>query len=277
MGHLVLGTVIGLLIGLPQLLPALCYWPQSVRSQPHRSLSGRVPLAFLFKGCLMPRTCDRVNGLFFPEVCVFTGWLPLLSAWYAPWSHWHGILLLGILGATGRWMPRGFRLPARFCWLISISLVFLSLHGLPYLPVSKEVLILLVILQVASLMWASWNLLPMEPFCQQWERPSAVFNTALTRWLSSHATGNRVSGLPYPLRTGHINRIRTLGYNGGSRSLWMAQLRPQEGGHDWFEHGRDGKKLDAYGITYAYTYRHLKRPKWLPTPMAHLFRNVHDA
>ena len=277
MGGLVLGTLIGFLLGLPQLLPALQYWPQSIRAKSRTYSGGQVPLSILFKGLLTPRSCDRSHGLFFPEVCIFAGWLPLLSAWYAPVSYWHGVLLLGVLGATGRWMPPGFRLPARFCWLISVSITILGLHGLPYLPVSQVVLILLVGLQAFSLLLASWMLLPMEPFCQRWERPSQVFDTCLTRFLARSL--GRVSGLSYPLRTGQINRIHTLGYNGGSQPTWMQRLRRDRtvdgaGAHDWFLTRGDGTFLDHYGIAYALTSRTLRHPKWKKTSLPWLWQNA---
>ena len=276
MGSLVLGTLIGLLIALPQLIPALRYYPQSVRSLPRRKVLG-VPFRILLNGFLTPRSCDQVRGVFFPEVCVFVGWLPLVSAWYAPLSYWHLFFLLGIAGAMGKWMPPGFRLPARFCWLMSFSVAMLGMKGLAYLPVSPAGLTFLVLLQTLSLILASWKLLPMEPFCQRWERPLMVFDTPLTRLLATSL--GRVSGLPYPLRTGQVNQILTLGYNGGSQPIWMKSLRRDRtsegaGAHDWFLTRGDGQLLDRYGVVYAYTFRPLRHPKWHPTPIRHLSSNT---
>ena len=279
MASLVLGTLIGLGIGLPQVLPALRYYPQSTRSLPHRRHQG-VPLRVLVNGLLTPTPCDQTRGLFFPEVCVFTGWLPLLSAWYAPWSYWHGVLLIGVVGALGHWMPPGFRLPARFCWLIGLSVAMLGLHGLATMALSLRVLTVLILTQAASLLLACWTLLPMSPFCQRWERPSVAFGTPLARYLQHTAHPGRVSGLPYPLRTGQINRIHTLGYNGGSQPRWMARFRRDRnpdgtGAHDWFALNHDGPLLDWYGVRFACTLRPLphRSSKWQPTPFPHLYEN----
>ena len=280
MDDLVLGTVIGLGIALPQLIPALRYYPHSIRSRPRLKERG-IPARVLLKGLLTPRPCDQIHGLFFPEVCVFVGWLPLLAAWFAPLSWWHGVLSVAVLGALSGWVLPGFRLSARFCWLISMSLICLSLNGLSQLPVRQEVTILMVTLQLCSLLLASWKLLPMQPFCQRWERPSVAFGTPVARYLMAALTG-RVSGLSYPLRTGQVNRIQTLGYNGGSQPRWMARLRRDSnpngsGAHDWFASNPDGRLLDWYGVRYAFSYRPLDRlsPKWHLTVIPHLYENVH--
>lgn len=281
MDGLVAGTVIGLVLGLPQLLPALRYYPQSIRSRPRLKERG-IPARVLLKGLLTPRPCDQIHGLFFPEVCVFVGWLPLLTVWFAPLSWWHGVLGVAVLGALSGWAPPGFRLSARCCWIVSISLAFLSLHGLPYLPWDGNTLLLLGVLQLLSLLLASWTLLPMSPFCQRWERPSVACGTPLAQTLMVSAPTGRVSGLSYPLRTGQVNRIQTLGYNGGSQPRWMARLRRDSnphgsGAHDWFASNHDGRRLDWYGVRYAFSYRPLHRlsSKWRLTDVPHLYENLH--
>ena len=122
----------------------------------------------------------------------------------------------------------------------------------------------------------------MLPYCQRWERRSQAFDTPLTRYLQScGGTPGRGSGLPYPLRTGQVNQLHTLGYNGGSQTKWMAEFRHDpdpngSGAHDWFALNEDGEALNAYGVRWAYAYRPLTG-KWKPAGIPHLYENTQAA
>ena len=140
----------------------------------------------------------------------------------------------------------------------------------PLSRLSLPLLGLALCLTATDLLFASSYLWPMRPYCQRWERPSKVFDTPLTRFLAKVKPQGHPSGLPYPLRTGQVNRIRTLGYAGASCPQWMRDTR--RGTHDWFLEDADGKQLDDYNVRFAYTYRPL-RGKWKTTPIPHQYQN----
>ena len=148
----------------------------------------------------------------------------------------------------------------------------LAIQGYLYLStyLTDRQLGILLLLQAWDLSMSVGRLIPTDPYCQRWERPETAYSSPLATFLTGKS--GRVSGLPYPLRTGQVNRIKTLGYNGGSQAQWMADLRGDpnpngSGAHDWFALEEDSDKLDWYGVEYAYTYRPLKQPKWEPTPI----------
>mgnify|MGYP001561317547 CR=1 FL=1 len=290
MQSILLSLGLGFLIASPQLIMSLRYWPQSRRARQgyaDKVAVGNSSWKSLLHGLFLPRTKQWLDGVYYTEYCCYVGYVGLLTACVAPLSYWHGVLLLAILLAMGKHTPLfhwtawlHLRIPARYCYFINLSLAMLAIHGYIYLSTILTVtqLGILLALQVWDLAMNVSQLMPMNPYCQRWERPSRAFQTPLTRWLTSRAFGKRVSGLPYPLRTGQVNRIRTLGYNGGSQAQWMADLRDDpnplgSGAHDWFSLAEDSSKLDWYGVKYAYTYRPLKLPKWEPTPIPHLYRN----
>ena len=171
------------------------------------------------------------------------------------WSHWLHL-----------------RIPARYLYVVSLSIGMLGWSGLTELP--SRIWPMLILLQAWDLIANVGLLIPIHPFVQRWDWPERVRHHPLRPVL--HGLPGRVSGLPYPHRTGYFLRVQTLRYNGHSRTQRMATLRPQEGGHDWFEHQSDGPALDQYGIQWAVTMRPL-RGKWESTTLPHLYRNTHGA
>ena len=277
---LVTALGIGLVIALPQLWWSLRYYPHSVRSQTtyqNKIAVGSIPLHTILRNLLTYRCLNQVDGVFHPEAVCYVGIAPLVLLLLARHPLWWLVLVLSISLAMGRHFPLfrwthwiQLRNPSRYCYFISLALGFLAIEGFRQVSSTWQALILCV--TAADLCFASSYLWPMRPYAQRWERPSAVFDTALTRWLTSHLTNrDRVSGLPYPLRTGQVNRITTLGYAGASCPQWMRHLR--RGTHDWFLEDEDGQRLDDYRIRYAYTYRPLNG-KWHPTQIPHLYQNT---
>jgi len=132
---------------------------------------------------------------------------------------------------------------------------------------------ILIALQVLDLWLHNRSMIPTRPFCELWSKPSNVFNTPLTRFLEKQ--DGRISGLPFPLWTGHINNLKTLGYCGGMANKMMAKFRNDNnpngsGTHDWFKTNKDGKNVDLYGIKYAYTR---KKMDWKTTGIRYLWEN----
>jgi hypothetical protein len=118
--------------------------------------------------------------------------------------------------------------------------------------------------------------LPPRPFSELTKKPSLAFNNRLTRYLEKHLENYRISGLPYPLFTGHINRFRTLGYSGGMQLKLMAKFRNDtnpngNGSHDWFKDNDYDERLTSYRVRFSFSRK--KLDKWMPTPIKHLYRN----
>mgnify|MGYP001583740737 FL=1 len=287
-----LGVALGLgvLLAMPQLLLAWWYAPRSIRASQtaseKQSMGNCSPL-MLLRGLLCPRWRGQADGVFHPEINCYIGYVALGLAWFSPWSWWHGVLLVSVLLAMGkhtplfRWTHWGhLRIPARYCYGINLSLAFLAIQGFHVVSqwLTETQLTLLVLLQAWDLAMNVGALIPTTPYCQRWEQPARVFNTPLTRCLMRITHGYRVSGLSYPLRTGQVNRIRTLGYNGGSQAQWMAAWRGDtnpfgSGAHDWFQLASDSPRLDQYGVKYAITRRPLRAPKWRLTSFPHVWEN----
>lgn len=277
------------LIASPQLYHALRYYPHSIRagkSAAQKMELGNIPLSRLLRNLIAP-TVEPIAGVFGPEAMTFIG-LPAL--WCLPWAHstfWWGVGGISLLLAMGKSTPLfplthrlHLRIPARYCYFLSLALAFLSLEALkrasrPFGPLSPS---WLTLLQMGSLVLTLPRLWPMLPYVQRWDSPERAFHSPLASSLFAKTGGYRVSGLPYPLRTGQVNQFMTLGYNGGSQAKWMAAFRQDpnpngSGGHDWFKLNEDGPLLDWYGVKYAYTYRPL-RGKWKPTQIRHLYENT---
>lgn len=278
-----LALVLGLLIASPQLWMAWRYYPHSIRSgktAAQKMELGNIPLWIQLRNMVWP-SVEPIDGVFGPEACTFIGLPALLCAFFAGYSGWWIVLGLSVLLSMGKHTPLfgwthalHLRIPARYCYFVGLSLGMLAVVGFRSLAPPFQQLVLLV--QSLHLILTLPRLWPMSPYVQRWEQPSEVFNTPLTRFLAGKS--GRVSGLPYPLRTGQINQIHTLGYNGGSQAAWMARLRQDpnpngSGGHDWFSLNEDGPLLDWYGVRYVYTYRPLSG-KWQPTSIPHLYENL---
>ena len=276
---------IGLVLASPQLWQSLRYWPRMQRAThgyAEKVALGNIPLWAQLKQLLHPTTAS-VDGVFGTEAMTFIGLPALICCFWARNPVWMGVALLGTFLAMGKHTPLfrwthalHLRIPARYTYWISLSLAMLAIDGFSRLP--THVQIVLVLLQCLSLLLRCSRLWPMAPYVQRWQRPSEAFATPVARYLTLVAGASRVSGLPYPLRTGGVNQLHTLGYNGGSQAQWMANLRGDSdpngsGAHDWFRLNEDGPLLDWYGVRWAYTYRPLQG-KWQPTPIPHLYENT---
>ena len=104
-----------------------------------------------------------------------------------------------------------------------------------------------MLLGAAELLQRFPRLSPTEPYCQRWQRPSDALTMPVLQLVRDRIGFGRAMGLPYPHRTGLLAQIRTLGYNGASRSKWMADVRPEEGNHEG--RGLSENVLEALGVT----------------------------
>jgi len=262
---------LGLIIGSPQLIPFLKYLPKTIRANAHDEI-GKVPY-WHFLSLIFPRAFRyNINGVGYWEMSYYIGIIPLLTIWYtrsmAVWLIVLSILLM--LGVCGKHLPR---IPSRFSYTFQFALAWCAVDGLNRLNLSNSVILVLCGIQLFDLWLNNSPLLVNHPYAELYNKPSYVFNTRLTRALKN-ATG-RVSGLPYPLFTGHINEIKTLGYSGGMQLKLMSKFRGDNnpngsGEHDWFKSHDDGERLSEYRVQYAYTP---KRINWATTQLKKLYRN----
>ena len=268
---------IGLLIGSVQLIPFLKYLPKTIRTNKVSNI-GKVPW-WHFSSLVFPKAFRfYINGVGHWETSYYIGIIPLLTIWYTT-SRAVVLVILAtwlMLGLFSRHLPR---IPARWSFTFQFSLIWCALSGLNNLNLPNTVLFLLCLIQAFDLLTNNLDLLIIRPYSELWNRPSHAFNTRLTRFLEAESTKKgiyRVSGLPYPLFTGHVNRIRTLGYSGGMQLKLMAKWRndnnPDGGGaHDFFKGGGNPDDLTRYRVKFAYC---ASQPlNWERTDIPRLWRN----
>ena len=262
---------IGVLIGLPQLIPFIKYLPRTIRAGGHDDI-GKVPWWHPIT-LVVPRAFRyNINGVGYWEMSYYVGLVPLLVIWHATSSAWAimviaYLLMIGV-GATS--LPR---IPARWSYAFQFSLGWLATSGLWNMCLPDRVVYLLCFIQAADLLLNNGGLLVTRPYSELPRRPSRAFKNRLTEYLGK--PDGRVSGLPYPLFTGHINEIKTLGYSGGMQLKLMAKWRNDgnsngSGEHDFFKRNKDGEPLDIARVQFAYTRT---RPDWASTPIRNLYKN----
>ncbi len=270
-GTSLLWVPIGVIIGLPQIIPFIKYLPKTIRTNKVSSI-GKVPW-WHFLSLVFPRAFrTNISGVGFWEMSYYVGIVPLLLMASSESRVWllAVVSLFLMMGIGSNYLPR---IPARFSFTFQFSITWMAVNGLNNLNLSSEVLILLCLIQAFDLWTNNSPLLFNHPYSELYQKPSWAFNTKLTRFLSS-AKG-RISGLPYPLFTGHINNLRTLGYSGGMQlklmSKWRKDLNPDGSGcHDFFKGDGNPDDLTRFGVEYAYT---TAKCNWEPTQIKHLYRN----
>jgi len=152
--------LLGLIIGLFQIIPFLWYWPKSVRSgQKVDRKFGRLPwcgLKYLF---IPNNSVGLINEVHYPESRMYVGIAVLFifhsSFWYAP-------LLLAIAIACGL-IPPFQRIPMRTLYLATLSISALAAqncHG-TFPLIIQSVLLL-----------SNSSIYPSFPFSQWWDKPS---------------------------------------------------------------------------------------------------------
>lgn len=231
---------IGLLIGLPQLIPFLKYLPKTIRGKVSAPSDSPTEKQFYF-------------GLT-PLVILFLNFKLIYL-----------ILLIPLLSFLFK--SNLFRVPQRAMILSCYGAIYFSLVAMQGL--SSNQLILLILIQSFDLYINNRNVLPHRPYVELWEKPSRAFNTKLTRFLECNLMDGKVSGLPYPLFTGHINNLRTIGYCGSMQNNLMWKWR-KSFRHDPFIDGVKEDDLTRFRVKYAYS---VKRLSWPTTSVRNLYKN----
>lgn len=238
---------IGLLIGSVQLVPFLRYLPKTIKKV-HTEIDTPVYEKEFYFG-IVPII---VLGLTFK--------MAYLTAY----------LLLALVLILKPYLPR---VSERAMLPIAYLLIYYCLVAMNSLTQSQMILIL--IMHSFDLYWHNRELLPARPFVELYEKPSRAFNNKLTQFLEKNLGDARVSGLPYPLFTGHINKFRTLGYCGSMQLKLMAKWRGDSnpngsGHHDYFMGKEDEKPLVTARVKYAFSRSKLD---WPSTEIRNLYQN----
>jgi len=280
-GALILCAVAGAQIALTR-----WYLPKSIRSgksYADKTRLGKIPFSASLRGLVCPRWRGQVDGVFHHEIVAYVGAggliMALLSRDAVLWGVCFALLLLSRGGRLFRALsPIMMRIPARWLYFVAVTLTFMAVVTLTTLPLPW--IKVLVLLQCWDLIMNTSQFMTIEPFSQRWERPSEVFNSPLVDFLKENLGQHRISGLPYPLRTGQLHGFKTLGYNGGAQLKAMAAFRYDSnpdgsGAHSWFDlyYQEADTRLDWYGVKYLFTYRRLNPQWWRETPIPHLYEN----
>ena len=202
--------LLGFLIGLPQIIPFLWYFPKSVRAKKTKNPGtfGKVPISRFLNLIWPDNQTKYINGVLSQEMALYIGLIPLIFALQSISLAWWSLLIAG-LGMIGL-IPNIGRIPARWCHLFTFSLVWLAVDGPTRSNLTDCVLWGLILLQAASLL-RNRTYMSYWPFTEWWKRPSEWWGA---RPSLSNSIG-RVPNLRFPYFTGYVNETRTLGYTGG--------------------------------------------------------------
>jgi len=152
----------GALIGLPQLIPFLWYWPRSIRSKRKPdSRWGRMPWKRYFVNLRFPE-----NGVHYPELAFGVGICLPLALYHFCFQHFGGwaiFTIVGVLGASGLFVID--RIPSRFNYLTSFSLIMASLFA-----IRGTISVVPMIILQCFLLWKWRYQYPHFPFAQWWKR-----------------------------------------------------------------------------------------------------------
>ena len=251
-GRNLLWIPIGVIIGLPQLIPFLKYLPKTIRTKANEKIE-----------------------VGYWEKTWYVGLSAIILTFYST-SRINLLLPISILlslGLFSRYLPR---ISYRWLFTVQFCLGWMAASGIANLRLSPSQSMLLLFIQAFDLYWHNSRLIPIFPYAELPKRPLQAFKCHLTAFLEANLKPqNRVSGLPYPLFTGIINNLKTLGYSGGMQLKLMAKWRNDKspngsGEHDWFRSNKDGVALDRSRVKFSYSRKGLD---WAITPIKHLYKN----
>ena len=237
--------LLGIIIGLPQIIPFLKHLPNTIK-----------------------RLDDKCEESPPWERRFYVGVIPIMLL---PWSTsrlWP-LTVMSCLFALGVGKHLFPRVHERWLIVVQFCVGWMAVSGLNNLGLSDKAYAILLFLHTFDIYWHNKELLPPRPFCELWKRPSCAFNTPLTKFLEANLGDYKVSGLPWPLFTGHVNRLKTIGYCGSMQTKEMWDWR-KSFKHDPFIDGVSEDDLTKHGIKYAYSRSKLD---WPTTPIRHLYQN----
>ena len=159
-------SLLGVIGGLPQIIPFLWYWPKSVRSGEKIDRNfGRIPWWKLKDLFIPTNQIAPTNGVHYPEVAMYMG-IAVLFIWKISW--WWFPLLLPFLIMIGL-LPSIQRIPSRSLYLLTLCIV-LSFE----LSYSLHTIQILLLIQ-GLLLLRNASIYPSFPFSQWWDKPSKLY------------------------------------------------------------------------------------------------------
>lgn len=236
--------LLGIIIGLPQIIPFLKYLPKTVKR--------------INDSCKSPEVERRF----------YVGVIPILLLPLSTSRIWP-LTILSCLAALGVGKKLFPRVHERWLIVVQFCVGWMAVSGLNNLNLPSHSIIILTLIHAFDLYWHNRSCLPPRPWCELYQKPSWAFNTRLTRYLEANLGDYRVAGLPWPLFTGLVNGFKTMGYQGSMQLKLMAKWRGTTGTHGI--EGISDDDLDRYRVKYAYSYK--KPNKWCATEIKHLWRN----
>ena len=179
----------GVILGIPQIIPFLWYFPKSIRAvqKPDRNY-GKMPIWRFFV-----RTTFPSNGVHYPELVFGVGLCSFL--WIKTISIWWLFALIGFLGTQG--YPLVARIPSRFLYLLGFSLIMASL--MPLNAYYSHLLWTVVVTTQVFLLWPNRGIYPHFPYSQWWRKPDMSIYT----------------GKLWPNNTGYMHEEHHQDYFGG--------------------------------------------------------------
>ena len=176
----------GVILGLPQIIPFLWYFPCSVRAKKrHDPQWGRMPWKRYFLSLTIPE-----NGMIhYPEYSFGVGICAFL--WVFGPVFYKTLSIFGLIMASSGLFVID-RIPARWVYLVSISLIMASLNA----PGLTNWIIPAMVIQ-CFLLWKWRYQYPHFPFSQWWKKEHVY------------------SGVDWPNNTGYMNGVGHQKYFGG--------------------------------------------------------------
>lgn len=181
--------LIGGILALPQIIPFSKYYPKSIRAKKVLDRAwGRMPLKRYLCSLRWPE-----NGIHYPEYSFGVGICLILACLH--FSLWQLVAIYAFIGSQGVFILD--RIPARFVYLVSFSLVMASIHALGSLR-TNDLMMPLMILQ-GFLLWKNRDIYPHFPFSQWWRK----------------ITEHKFVGTEWPNNTGYMTGEHHQDYYGG--------------------------------------------------------------
>lgn len=158
-------SALGLIPALPQIMSFMWYWKRSVRAGEKIDKNlGKIPWWKLCDLFWPSKSVSLVNGVHYPEAEMYMG----LAIFLIPAASMSWALATAVIAAliACGFLPPVQRIPSRALYLLTFSLVFLS--------ISQQIQIGLVLLQ-AYLLLRNASIYPSFPFSQWWDKPSKAY------------------------------------------------------------------------------------------------------
>lgn len=162
-------VLLGALFALPQLIPFLIYFKQSVRwGEKVPVETGRLSLIALGRLFLPIRSRTHVSGVMFMESEMYMSLLPFLFIWFSSSRFWY-VLAFGVAVSVG-WLRSWQRIPARTLYIVTLSITILATDGLGKLGLPALSVQMICLLQAVLLLF-NRDIYPCFPFTQWWTKP----------------------------------------------------------------------------------------------------------